>query len=141
MADTSHRAVTIERIGPGRLVATNPRGGSVRIRTADSDFTPVELLLAAIGGCTALDVDALTARRAEPEAFTVEVTGEKVRDAEGNRLEQVQVTFRVTFPDGAAGDAARAALPDAVRRSHERLCTVTRTVERGTPVSTRIAEE
>lgn len=138
MADTSRRTVTIERTGPGRLVATNPRGGSVRIRAEDSDFTPVELLLAAIGACTALDVDALTSRRAEPDAFTVEVSGEKVRDAEGNRLVDLQVTFRVSFPDGEAGDAARALLPEAVRRSHERLCTVTRTVERPTPVATRI---
>jgi uncharacterized OsmC-like protein len=46
--------------------------------------------------------------------------------------------FRVRFPDGAAGDEARAVLPAAVKRSHDRLCTVTRTVERATPVAYRI---
>jgi hypothetical protein len=30
-------------------------------------------------------------------------------------------------------------LPDIVRKSHERLCTVSRTVELGTPVRPRIA--
>jgi putative redox protein len=48
------------------------------------------------------------------------------------------VTFRVRFPDGADGDAARAVLPEAVQRSHDRICTVGRTVELGTPIGTRI---
>ncbi len=37
-------------------------------------------------GCTAVDVDILTSRRAEPDSFTVEVGAEKIRDADGNRL-------------------------------------------------------
>jgi putative redox protein len=103
-----------------------------------SDFTPVELLLAAIGGCTAIDVDILTSRRAEPDTFGVDVEAEKTRDPAGNHLTGLLVTFRVSFPDGEAGDKARALLPDAVHKSHDRLCTVSRTVEIGTPVATRI---
>jgi putative redox protein len=45
---------------------------------------------------------------------------------------------RLAFPAGAAGDAARAVLPDAVRKSHDGLCTVGRTVELGTPIGTRV---
>lgn len=44
----------------------------------------------------------------------------------------------MTFPDGEAGDAARAVLPKAVAESHDRLCTVGRTVELPTPVEMRI---
>jgi uncharacterized OsmC-like protein len=66
------------------------------------------------------------------------VEADKVRDENGNHLTGVEVTFRVTFPDGEAGDAARALLPDAVQRSHDRLCTVGRTVELPTPVGTQI---
>ncbi|MFI5068663.1 MAG: OsmC family protein [Streptosporangiales bacterium] len=136
---SAQRAVTIERAAPGRYTAVNDRGGRVTLgRGDDTEFTPAELLLAAIGGCTSVDVDILTSRRAEPESFTVTVAAEKVRDADGNHLVGIEVTFRIGFPDGPAGDAARAILPDAVRRSHDRLCTVGRTVELGTPVSTRI---
>ena len=103
-----------------------------------TDFTPVELLLAAIGGCTAVDVDILTSRRAEPDSFEVLVDGDKVRDAAGNHVTNLLVTFRVSFPDGAAGDKARTLLPDAVQISHDRLCSVGRTVELGTPIATRI---
>jgi putative redox protein len=48
------------------------------------------------------------------------------------------MTFRVRFPDGEAGDRARALLPDAAKKSHDRLCTVSRTVELGTPIADRI---
>ncbi len=135
----SHRSVTITRTSPGRYTAVNGRGGVLDFGTGDvDDFTPVELFLTAVGGCTAVDVDILTTRRAEPESFVVQVDGEKARDEGGNRMEELSVTFRVRFPEGEGGDAARALLPDAVQRSHDRLCTVSRTVELGTPVTTVI---
>jgi putative redox protein len=139
MSADSHRTVTITRTSAGRYTAVNGRGGTLEFGTGDVvDFTPVELLLAAIGGCTAVDVDILTTRRAEPESFVVEVGGDKVRDGDGNRMEDLTVTFRLRFPEGEGGDAARALVPETVRRSHDRLCTVSRTVELGTPVATRI---
>ncbi len=141
MSDDTRRSVRLHRVAPGQFVATNPRGGQILLTTADGDpqaFTPVEALLAAIGGCTAMDVDALTSRRAEPESFEIVVEADKVRDGSGNRLTGIEVTFRVRFPEGEAGDAAREVLPAAVARSHDRLCTVTRTVELPSPVASRI---
>jgi len=135
----SRRSISVTRTSAGRYTAANGRGGTLDFGTGDvTDFTPVELFLAAIGGCTAVDVDIFTTRRAEPESFVVEVGGNKVRDEGGNRMEELSVTFRVRFPDGEGGDAARALMPEAVQRSHDRLCTVSRTVELGTPVDTRI---
>ena len=61
-----------------------------------------------------------------------------MREADGNRLTDIRVTYRITFPDGEQGDAARAILPDIVKKSHDRLCTVSRTIEIGTPIATRI---
>jgi putative redox protein len=133
------RRVSVERIANGRFTATNVRGGQITFGSGgDSGFTPTELLLAAIGGCTAIDVDILTSRRAEPESFEVVTRADKVRDAEGNHLTGIEVTYRVTFPGGEQGDAARAILPDVVKKSHDRLCTVGRTVEIGTPIATKI---
>jgi uncharacterized OsmC-like protein len=136
------RSVEISRTSVGRYVLRNVRGGEIPIGTGDDDsFTPVELLLAAIGGCTAADVDPFVSRRAEPVGFTVGVTGDKIRDgAGGNRMENLTVEFNVAFPEGDAGDAARAVLPRSVQMSHDRLCTVTRTVERGTPVANVISD-
>lgn len=139
MTDDSLRSVSIERTSVGRYLVRNRRGGTISIGSGqDDDFTPVELLLTAIGGCTAIEVDLVTSRRAEPEHFAVKITGDKVRDDSGNRMQNLTVEFTVSFPEGDAGDEAREALPRAVQRSHDRTCTVSRTVQLGTPVATRI---
>ena len=139
MAEDTHRQISLSRTANSRYVVTNEHGGKITIGTGDgTDFTPVELMLAAIGGCTAIDVDILTSRRAEPSSFVIDVGAEKIRDAGGNRLTDITVTFRVVFPEGEGGDKARALLPDAVKKSHDRLCTVSRTVELGTPIMTHI---
>lgn len=142
MAEDTARSVDIERTSIGRYVARNARGGAIPVGTGEDDsFTPVELLLAAIGCCSAVDVDLITSRRAEPDRFEVTVIGDKIRDESGgNRVVNLAVTFAVEFPDGTAGDAARDALPRSVQLSHDRLCTVSRTVELGTAVSTRLAQ-
>ncbi|MEV1328488.1 OsmC family protein [Micromonospora costi] len=138
MSEDTFRSVEIERTKLGQYVVRNVRGGSITVGTGeDGSFTPVELLLAAIGGCTAVDVDYITSRRAEPTRFSVAVTGDKIRDETGgNRMQNLTVEFTVTFPEGADGDKAREALPRSLQQSHDRLCTVSRTVELGTPVST-----
>ena len=135
----TYRTVSVARGPHGVLRATNVRGGRLVVGTGDGEgFSPSELLLVALGSCTAADVDALTTRRSEPLGFEVQVEADKVRDDDGNRLTNLTVTFRVEFPAGPEGDAAREVLPAAVQRSHDRLCTVGRTVEVGTPVATRI---
>ena len=105
MASDPHRNVTITRTSAGRYTAVNGRGGTLDFGTGDVEgFTPVELLLVAIGGCSAVDVDIFTTRRAEPESFVVEVGGDKVRDEGGNRMEEVPPSAsRLTFPRARAG--------------------------------------
>ncbi|HTA04009.1 MAG TPA: OsmC family protein [Streptosporangiaceae bacterium] len=138
-SEITHRTLSVERVAAGQFAAVNSRGGRIIFGTgADEEFTPTELLLIAIGGCTAIDIDIIATRRAEPESFEIVVDADKVRDENGNHLANVEVTYRVTFPAGEAGDKARAVLAEAVRQSHERLCTVGRTVELPTPIATHI---
>jgi uncharacterized OsmC-like protein len=135
----SHRWITMDRLDEGVYLATNPRGGQLRFGSKAGDaFTPVELLLAAIAGCSAVDVDVVTARRSPATEFTARVDAESVRDEGGNILRDIKLTFHVTFGDGEAGDAAREMLPRAVRTSHDRTCTVSRTIEAGTPITVEI---
>ena len=142
MGDDNRRQVQFERTANSKYEVRNVRGGSLSVGSgADTDFTPVELLLAAIGTCSAIDVDVVTSRRAEPTEFRATVSGDKVRDTEqGNRMENLAVEFTIRVPEGEDGDEAREALPRAVKMSHDRLCTVSRTVELGTPVSTTLAD-
>jgi putative redox protein len=137
--ESTHRSLTVERVAAGRFAAVNSRGGRILFGTGgNEEFTPTELLLIAIGGCTAIDVDILTSRRSEPVSFEIVVDADKVRDEGGNHLANIEVTYRLSFPPGEDGDRARSVLPDAIRQSHDRLCTVGRTVELPTPIATRI---
>ena len=138
----SLRSVELTRIGEHRFKATNRRGGVLPIgEGADPDFTPVELLLAAVAGCAAIDVDYITGKRSAPESYDLHVEGHKVRDDEGNHLTNLRVVFDVTFPEGEAGDAARAVLQSAIERSRDRICTVSRTVSLPTPVEMMRSED
>ncbi|UFN45070.1 OsmC family protein [Nocardioides okcheonensis] len=130
------RSVELTRIGPARFKATNARGGETFFGTGgdDPDFTPVELLLAAIAGCSALDVEAITHKRVSSTTFDVHAEGRKVRDADGNHMTGLRVAFDVAFPEGPEGDAARARVQSAIEMSRDRLCTVSRTVQLGTDV-------
>lgn len=129
------RRIELARIGEGRYKAVNARGGVLPIGSGDDpDFTPVELLLAAIAGCSAIDVDLITGKRARATSFEVACQGDKVRDDDGNHLVNLQVTFDVVFPEGEDGDAARAVMPRSLEQTRDRLCTVSRTVALGTPV-------
>lgn len=132
---TTHRQVTVVRRETGEYVAHNDRGGVLPVSASGGpEFTPVELLMVAIAACTAVDVDTVTSRRAEPTTFQARVDAEKVRDEGGSILSDIRVTFDVRFPDGPEGDAARSVLARALQVSHDRTCTVSRTVEAGTPV-------
>jgi putative redox protein len=139
MADGDTRRVTLERLDEGVYLARNARGLELRFGSmAEDAFTPVELLLAAIAGCTAVDVDVVTGRRSAADEFGATIQARYVRDEQGNRLEDIALTFRVRFPEGEAGDRARELLPRVVRTSHDRTCTVSRTIELGTPISATV---
>lgn len=144
MSDDPRRAVSLTRLETGVYRATNAAGATLEFGSAIGDadvshlFSPVELLLAAIGGCSAVDVDVVTGRRSAPERFEMTVEGNKVRDDDGSRMHDLAMTFHVTFPDGPDGDAARKILPQAVRTSTERTCTVSRTVEHASPIEVRV---
>src|SRR5690349_8143388 len=108
MSHENLRTVEIERTATGQYDVRNVRGGVNPMGTGDDErFTPVELFLAALGGCSGIDVDLVASRRAEPARFVVTVRGEKIKDEAGaNRLENLEVELSVTFPEGADGDRA-----------------------------------
>jgi putative redox protein len=135
------RSVTLTRTGPETFRARNERGGTLSTSSGGSgseDFSPVELLLVGVAGCSGIDIDLLTSRLAQPESFEITAEAAKVRDEDGNHLGPLTVTVSVTFPEGADGDRARDRLPDAVAKSRDRLCSVSRTVQLPTVVDYRL---
>ncbi len=142
MSEPKPFGVTLQRTATGRYVATNARGVQLELGSDDDVFSPVEVLLAAIGACSAIDVDVVTSRRAEPERFEVTIGAMKVTDETGgNRLADVDVAFDVVFDDSPEGRQAAGLVPRLVRLSHDRDCTVSRTVELPTNLRMRVVDD
>ncbi|WP_062205659.1 OsmC family protein [Demequina salsinemoris] len=132
---TTPKKITMSRESEGVYTVTTESGAQLTFGRGEGLVSPVEMLLAAIAGCSSIDVDMMTTRRAEPDTFEVTATAEAVKNDEGNILREIQVAFDLAFPEGEDGDKARARVASALKASHEKYCTVSRTVEAGVPVS------
>ena len=138
MTDPS-RSVSLERLSKGFYRATNKQGDTLDVGEGDGAFSPVELFLTALAACSAIDVDYIVGKRDEPTSFRLRSDANKVRDEGGNHLTDIVVTFDASFEDTEAGAAAHEVLPRAVKQSHDRLCTVSRTIELGARIDSVIA--
>ena len=131
----SPRTVSLTRDSLGVYTATNVEGATLQFGRGEGLLSPVELLLASVAGCSSIDVDHMTTRRSEPDRFDVTATADAVHDDEqGNILENIKVLFDLAFPDGEDGDKARARIASALAISHDKECTVSRTIEAPTSV-------
>ena len=140
MTETTERSITLVRESKGIYVATNSRGGTLRFGPGmDDGFSPVELLLAAVAGCSGIDVDYMTSRRAEPLLFEVNSRAIQEKGEEGNILRDIVASFLLEFPPGEAGDSARERVGAALTYSREKGCTVSRTIGSGATVTLREA--
>lgn len=137
MTVNPNAVVHLVRTGQGRYLAMNRNGIEIELGQGHDVFSPVELLLVALAGCSAVDLDAATTRHAEPEVFKVGVAADKASDG-GNHLENVQVNFSVRFPDTEEGRAASSMVERVLKLSHDKLCTVSRTLENETPVEVNV---
>jgi uncharacterized OsmC-like protein len=124
--------VMVERTADGGFRARNERGAEVVIGASDEAgvFSPVELLLAALGGCELVTVEPLTAQRGHRlEKLAATVRAEKV---EPTKLGTVTITYQVELP---ADDPDAAGVFTAVAgRVHDRYCTVGRALKEPTEV-------
>ncbi|WP_410567937.1 OsmC family protein [Amycolatopsis sp. cmx-4-61] len=124
----------VERTGEHAFVGRNERGAEVRLgrKGAEGAFSPAELLQIAAAGCSAVTAEELITRRIGEDAeFRVTVTADRREGA--SELDAVHVAFDVDVSTLAPDQ--REALAGAVDRAIERLCTVSRTLKKGIPVT------
>ncbi|MQY02546.1 OsmC family protein [Actinomadura macrotermitis] len=113
--------VNVERTEDG-FQATNDRGARVAIGDGDTAgaFTPVELLLAALGGCELVTVEPLTAQRGHRMVrLAATVSADKVATS---RLGTITISYDVELPAG--DDKAGDVLAAVAGRVHDSYCTV-----------------
>lgn len=138
----THPSVTVERESLGVYLARNQAGDELRFGpNLAGGFSPVELLLAAVAGCSGIDVDAVTSRKAEPEKFVARAEADNVGGSSPSILRDLEVVFDLVFPEGPEGDAARERVGPALRAAEDRTCTVSRTISNGASVTFRVAAQ
>ena len=125
--------VRVRRDKHASFTAINARGAEIRIgRSQDGpDFSPVELLMAALGACAGLSADNVIARRLGEDA-PVEVFVDADKDEEADRLTRVRMRFDLDL--SGLSETERTTLATLARRAVQATCTVSHTVEPGTPV-------
>lgn len=132
--------VRVERAGEHVFTARNTQGAEVRVgQVATHDtFTPGELLLAAIAGCSAVTSENLVVRRVgEDAALTVDADRDK-DPADPHRFSDVRVELSAAL-ESIADEAERAKTVDALTRAINKYCTVSRSVTEGTPIHLDVA--
>ncbi len=137
--DPALRSVELSRVSTGHYRARNGAGAQIEFGQGEGLLTPVELLLAAIAGCSSIDVDVATSRSAEPTGFRVDATAYNLTEDGANRVNDINLFFNLAFPDDEHGRKAASMVKRLVALSHDKYCTVSRTVERGTAVTNNVS--
>jgi putative redox protein len=125
-------SVKVERT-EGGFVARNDRGAEVAMGSGDEQgvFTPVELLLAALGGCNIVTVEPLTAQRGHRLVhLAMTVQAEKI---ETSKLGPITITYDVELPEG--DEKAAEVLRAVAQRVEEKYCTVSRALRETTEIN------
>jgi uncharacterized OsmC-like protein len=129
--------VRVNVAADGTMSALNTRGGELPIGTGwdGQGFNPIEMLLAAIGGCAAIDFTTVLARRGHPlGGLEIEVRGRRASD---ERLEAIEVFY--ALPKDA--NVSNEDIEVAKRLTADVLCTVSRTVQHSSPIEYVIVDE
>ncbi len=112
--------------GGRRFVGTDEHGHSVvmdarpEYKGEGSGFRPVELVLHALGGCTAMDiVSVLEKKRQDVRDVEVRVTGTQREDEFPHIYDRIEIEYIVS-----GYDLAPAAVERAIQLSEEKYCSV-----------------
>jgi putative redox protein len=122
--EASH-VIRVKWVDGLRFVATDSMGHSIvtdSTKTAGGEgagFTPLQLLLAALGSCTGIDlVDILGKQRQEIDAVEIIVSGERVKDPP-RVYSGIHVEYRIK-----GKGISEKAVKRAIQLSEEKYCSV-----------------
>ena len=134
-------SIRIKRLNHAvHMEATNEDGvtlhmdGIEALGGVKAGFRPMEMLLAAIGGCAAIDVVMiLSKQRQNPDELEVEVSGDRVsvEGAQHSEFKTIHIHFQLT---GAHLDEAKVAR--AIDLSMTKYCSVAKALEHTSKITT-----
>lgn len=119
-----------------RMEAFNEKGKSIIMDAGEADgghdsgLRPMQLLLAAMGGCSAIDLISILRKQREPlRDLKITVTGERQQGVVPALYTEVHAHFRLY------GDINQEKAERAVQLSVEKYCSVAKTLEKTATVT------
>jgi putative redox protein len=124
----------IRWVGADQFIAVGPSGHAVPIdsdRQSNTAPGPMELLLLALGSCTATDVvDILKKKRQKLESLEVEVSGERAKEPPAVWV-KLEIVYRLK------GQLDEKAVRDAIQLSEDKYCSVAAMLRKTAPIAFR----
>ena len=113
--------ITVRHLCGYRFLGSNDKGDSI-IMDADNPKTslaPMELLLSALGGCTAYDVISIMKKKRKPLTdYRIEIEGERA-DTYPKKYTKIKLIHY-----GKGENITQKAFYSAVKLSHEKYCSI-----------------
>jgi putative redox protein len=127
------KPVTVSWKHEGLLFEAATAHGSVDLASGldepGSGVTPMEMLAASLGGCTAMDVASILVKMRQPlEGFRVEVSGERAEE-HPRRFTSLEIVYHLK------GDLDERKVERAIALSEERYCSVEATLRPALPIT------
>ena len=128
--------ITIDQLEKTHMEAQNEEGGLVRMDGSTSigglegGFSPMQLLLAGIGGCSAIDIiGILKKQRQNLENLQVEVDGDRQPKDEYSEFKTIHLKFIFT------GDLEESKVERVINLSLDKYCSVSKTLEKTSKIT------
>ncbi len=118
------------------MEAENEEGGLVRMDGSTSigglegGFSPMQLLLAGVGGCSAIDIiGILKKQRQDLQDLSVEVEGDRQSKEEYSEFTNIHINYIFT------GDLDESKVERAINLSLDKYCSVSKTLEKTSDIT------
>ena len=125
--------INVNWLGEGfQFEGLNDKGGKVRMDGSDFDngLSPMQLLLAGIGGCSAIAVVSILEKQKQPfKSISVEVDGDKQSAGTYSEFKTIHMHFTFT------GDLDPNKVQKALDLSIQKYCSVSKALEKTSEIS------
>ncbi len=128
------QTATVKWAGSERFLARTPSGHALPLdsdRKSNTAPGPMELLLVALGACTATDVVVILGKKRQKlDSLEVVVSGERATEAPTVWV-KLEILYRLR------GELDEKAVRDAIELSEKKYCSVAATLQKTAPISFR----
>jgi len=128
--------ITIDHLKEMHMEAANEEGGLIRmdgsteIGGLEGGFSPMQLLLAGVGGCSAVDIiNILKKQRQDLQDLTIEVEGDRQSKDEYSEFTNIHIKYIFT------GKLDESKVERAINLSLDKYCSVSKTLEQTSEIT------